>query len=249
MNPTTPAQPDLVRRGRPFAHRRGARGIVLLAAIGFLAILGLVVAVSMHMLEAESEIQAQQQKERIAFYAAEAGLAEARAMIRAMWSPADGFARVFAELTDESTEAQALRNPTREDDPFNMGGACDEPGTAGVPVIPCLYQLIPRQNYFLRVNANHGFDGLDPESEAFYPEQDNVTFETFIYDDADRDNTFTQDANRQFWVVSVGEVAGRPGERPARVTLRALVTGPRPLQSDGSYSSQKGGGASKLGSF
>lgn len=225
-------------------RRQGERGIALLAAIGFLAILGLVVAISMRMLEAESEIQAQQQKERIAFYAAEAGLAEARAMIRAMWNPTDGFARVFAELTNESAAA-ALN--VGDSDEFNMGGACNTP--TGAPTVPCLYKLSPQQNYFLRNDATKSFDDIDAALEPYYPEQNNVTFQTFIYDDADGDNTFVQDANRQFWVVSVGEVAGRSNERPTRVVLRALVTGPEPIQSDGSYSSQKGGGASKLGNF
>lgn len=236
----TKTLPERCRREALLAHRRGERGIVLIAAIGFLAILGLVVAISMRMLEAESEVQAQQQKERIAFYAAEAGLAEARSMIRAMWNPTDGFARVFAELTNGDPSSAENKGTNDE---FNMGGVCDTP--AGAPTVPCLYVLSPRQNYSIQDNSGD----IDAAIEPYYPEQDNVTFQTFIYDDADGDNTFVQDANRQFWVVSVGEVAGRTNERPTRVVLRALVTGPDPIQSDGSYGSQKGGGASKLGNF
>ena len=236
-------RPDGRHPHRRMNFPRAGRGIALLAAIGFLAVLLVVVGVSMHMLNGESEIQFQQQKERVAFYAAEAGLAEARSMIRAMWSPTDGFARVFAELTNEAADA-AINN---EVDEFNMGGQCDTPN--GAPTVPCLYRLSPPQNYFLRNDPALPFDALDAALEPYYPEQNNVTFQNFIYDDADGDNTFTQDANRQFWVVSVGEVAGKPGERPTRVVLRALVTGPHPLQSDGSYGAQKGGGASKLGNF
>ena len=248
---TIEAKPARSRLTRRRSTHRGEHGIIMLAAIGFLAVLGVVVAISMHMLESESAIQSQQLRERIAFYAAEAGLAEARSMIRAMWHPTDGFARVFAELTYESAAVGALLNPTAQDDQYHMGGACNDTLGSGTPVVACLYRLSPRQQYSLRLDDKKSVDGLKDKNNAFaaYPVHDNVSFETFIYDDADQDNNFAQDSNRQFWVVSVGEVNNGNNKRPTRVTLRALVTGPRAQQSAGSYSSQKGGGASKLGVF
>ena len=247
---TIEAMPVRSRLMRRLSARRRESGIIMLAAIGFLAVLGLVVAISMHMLESESAIQAQQLRERVAFYAAEAGLAEARSMIRAMWHPTDGFARVFAELTYENANAESLLNK-EQNDPYHMGGKCNDTLSGGTPVVACLYRLSPRQNYFLRPDEDSDVDGMKElgDNKKLYPVHDNVSFETFIYDDADQDNNFAQDSNRQFWVVSVGEVSNGPNRRPTRVTLRALVTGPRAQQSDGSYSSQKGGGASKLGMF
>lgn len=249
---TIEAKPTRSRLTRRRSTHRGEHGIIMLAAIGFLAVLGVVVAISMHMLESESAIQSQQLRERIAFYAAEAGLAEARSMIRAMWHPTDGFARVFAELTFENAiDAEELLNKPDQGDPYHMGGACNDTLGSGTPVVACLYRLSPRQQYSLRLDDKKSVDGLKDKNNAFaaYPVHDNVSFETFIYDDADQDNNFAQDSNRQFWVVSVGEVNNGNNKRPTRVTLRALVTGPRAQQSAGSYSSQKGGGASKLGVF
>lgn len=249
---TIEAKPTRSRLTRRRSTHRGEHGIIMLAAIGFLAVLGVVVAISMHMLESESAIQSQQLRERIAFYAAEAGLAEARSMIRAMWHPTDGFARVFAELTyEKATNAEELLNPTAQNDPYHMGGACNDTLGGTTAVVACLYRLSPRQQYFLRPDEDSDVDGMEElkDNKKLYPVHDNVSFETFIYDDADQDNNFAQDSNRQFWVVSVGEVNNGNNKRPTRVTLRALVTGPRAQQSAGSYSSQKGGGASKLGVF
>lgn len=244
MIPKHRRQPD-VRKAPLTSKGRSPRGIALMAALGFLAVLLVGVGVSLHMTSSEIAVQAMQQKEGIAFYAAEAGLSEARSLIRSMWNSTDGFSRVFAQLTAQSANADALQNKGGTDD-FGMGGNCDTP--AGNPSIPCLYEFMPRQPYTLRENDAQPFFGVTADDSEYYPDHEGVTFHTFIYDDDDGDNTFTQDANRQFWVVSVGEVATGDG-RPVRAIVRALVTGPNPLQSDGSYESQKGGGASKTGNF
>lgn len=229
--------------------KRGARGIALVAGIGFLAVLGIVAAVSYRMVAGENNIQTQLRKERVAFYAAEAGLAEARAMMRMQWVASTGFQQVFSDMTGTSPAGAALNKDGNEFSQ-HVGGDCNK--IINNRRIPCLYPLAPEQKYPLRESMSDTFDGYSDADEEereklndFFPEQDNVFFQTFFYDDDD-DDDYTSDANRQFWVVSVGEVRGGLLSRPVRVVVRALVTGPLPAELSVGYSGQKGASASKI---
>lgn len=230
--------------------KRDARGLALVAGIGFLAVLGIVAAVSYRMVAGENNIQTELRKERVAFYAAEAGLAEARSMMRAQWVPATGFQQVFSNMTGTTPADAALNDDDDSEFSRHVGGICNE--IQNNRRIPCLYPLTAEQRYPLRVDSAVIFDGYadaDPQEQEkitlFFPDQDNVFFQTFFYDDDD-DDDYTSDANRQFWVVSVGEVRGGLLSRPVRVVVRALVTGPLPAELSVGYSGQKGASASKI---
>ncbi len=228
---------------KPSSCIRTQRGIALLAAIGFLAAIGVGAAVSFHMVSGENNVQHQLLKERIAFYAAEAGLAESRAVIRSLWTLDSGFNNVFSDLTGASPATTPLN---RTGPAFGVPGPCND--TSGTTkATPCLYELLPSTPYAIRPDADHNFsDSLSDDDSEYYPEQANVSFRSFYYDDED-DSDFTGDSNRQFWVVSVGEVQTDRG-RPIRAIVRALVTGPMPSESSVGYSGQKGGDSSKQNS-
>lgn len=218
------------------------RGIAMLAAIGFLAAIGVGAAISFHMVSGENNVQHQLLKEKVAFYAAEAGLAESRAIIRSLWTLESGFNQVFSDLTGASPGTTAL-NQTQA--AFGVPGPCNT-STGGSKATPCLYPLLPSTPYPLRVSEDEAFPGQTADDSEYYPEQANVSFRSFFYDDED-DGNFTVDSNRQFWVVSVGEVRTGDG-RPIRAIVRALVTGPMPSESSVGYSGQKGGDSSKRNS-
>ncbi|NNB93100.1 hypothetical protein HJC10_39895 [Corallococcus exiguus] len=193
----------MVRRPTP---RRQSRGFTLLLALGVVAVVTMAVMLSYSVVGREADTQSDTRRQKQAFFAAEAGLAEGRETIRLM--------------LNNNGNSSTMSLPTA------LGG--------GVPVedIPALaaanppwYELLPgptadKWNRYTLLKANLSASELPAGVD--YPEQNNVRYRVFVRDDVDDDQN-TVDSNRQMWVLAVGEVTTATG-RPTRSMVQALVT-------------------------
>ncbi|NBD07476.1 hypothetical protein [Corallococcus silvisoli] len=189
---------------RPTLRRR-PRGFTLLLALGVVAVVTMAVMLSFSVVGREADSQADTRRRKQAFFAAEAGLAEGREAVRLMMA---------------ANSPQPTLNL-----PNALGGAVpvtDIPGMATAN--PPWYELLPGagagnwNEYSLRVAD---LDATEIPAGVVYPEQRNVRYRVFVRDDVDDENS-SVDANRQVWILSVGEVTSANG-RPTRVMTQALV--------------------------
>ncbi|AFE03813.1 hypothetical protein COCOR_00969 [Corallococcus coralloides DSM 2259] len=193
----------MVRRPTP---RRQSRGFTLLLALGVVAVVTMAVMLSFSVVGREADTQADTRRQKQAFFAAEAGLAEGRETVRLL-------------LNNNGNNS-------------TMGLSAALGGVAPVADIPALaaanppwYELLPGPeggwNPYTVTTAN-----LSPSEIPVgvdYPEQRNVRYRVFVRDDLDDDQN-TVDSNRQLWILAVGEVTMEEGRRPTRSMVQALVT-------------------------
>ncbi|RKH04352.1 hypothetical protein D7V97_25470 [Corallococcus sp. CA053C] len=191
---------------RPTSHRRQPRGFTLLLALGVVAVVTMAVMLSFSVVGREADTQADTRRQKQAFFAAEAGLAEGRETLRLL-------------LTNNGANT-TMALPTA------LGGVApvgDIPALAAAN--PPWYELLPgpgadKWNKYTLLKANLGASEIPTGVD--YPEQNNVRYRVFIRDDMDDDQS-TVDSNRQMWVLAVGEVTTANG-RPTRSMVQALVT-------------------------
>ncbi len=244
-----PARLSALRRHSLAARRTSERGIALLMAIALIAAITAATLISLRAVAAESALQAHERRSREAFFAAQAGMAEARAWVR-------------TQLGGNSHFSEFL-NPS-PGKPFQMyvngpGWPTPEPGLPSDANVPW-FEVIPRTAYTYSTTAlgtgvdpgvggaNREMNGPDGVRIADFPMADNVTYRAFLVDDNDgtaRMGTATDiDANGRVWLVSVGEVAGPPGTQPHRSIIRALIT-PVGSPGDNPEGGDKGGSANQ----
>ncbi|MCP3063024.1 hypothetical protein LXT21_30035 [Myxococcus sp. K38C18041901] len=197
---------------RDLARTRANGGFTLLVALGVVLVVTMAVMLSYRVVGREADTQADARRQKEAFFAAEAGLAEGREAIR-----------LRTGITEE-TYANTLTTI------INSGAEVTELGLAGAN--PPWYELLPAGpgdpwNY-LRLTPGdmpaHEKQGADGVAYEDYPEQNNVRYRVFVRDDVDSDpgavpNT---DTNGLIWVAAVGEVLNRDG-RPTRAVVQALI--------------------------
>lgn len=191
---------------RPRVRRRQSRGFTLLVAMGVVTLVTMTVMLSLNVVSRESDTQGDSRRQKEAFFAAEAALAEGREAIR-------------LRLGDRQTYGNVLST---------LGAAVSEAGLGGAS--PAWFELLPGTaadgwNYFsLSPDTLTSAERANASGVAYsdYPAQRNVRYRVFVRDDAD-DANGTTDSNGQVWLIGVGEVLN-PRGRPTRAIVQALIT-------------------------
>ncbi|MFY2564356.1 hypothetical protein ACN469_42605 [Corallococcus terminator] len=206
-------------------HRHASRGMALLMALGIIAFISAAVVVSLRKVAAESALQAQERRNREAHFAAEAGLAEARVVVRLLLGLGGGVLK-FDPVMERLGNAY---NGTAFD-----GFVQGEPGLPSNAAFPW-YEVIGWTPYSLAAASSGGAIDSDvatanqemngPDGPIFdYPTQERLFYRVFLVDDNDDTPLRRADSNNRVWLVSVGEVRGRDNTQPQRVIIRALIT-------------------------
>jgi hypothetical protein len=192
------------------ARPRAARGIALLMALALIAFITAAAIISLRAVATESALQAHERRGREAFFAAQAGLAEGREVVRLRLNGANTFTALIGALPSTSSEAglpATWRNLIGWQ-PYSLGAT-----DAGLGVDPGV------------TGNNLEMNGPDGARIDDFPTASNVRYRVFISDDNDdlSDNR-DSDPNNQAWIISVGEVEGPPGTQPHRSIVRALIS-------------------------
>lgn len=214
---------------RNLPRNRAARGFTLLVALGVVVVVTMAVMLSYRVVGREADTQADARRQKEAFFAAEAGLAEGR-------------------------EAMRIRTPAI-DERYNVvlaalvgaGATVTEPGLAGAN--PPWMELLPATpgdpwNYLRLAPASMpAAEKANASGDPYvdYPEQNNVRYRVFVRDDLDDENP-TIDSNGRIWVAAVGEVLSRDG-RPTRAIVQALIVNQTGAIAVGPGCTQSGCGA------
>lgn len=182
----------------------------MLMAMGLVALVMLAVAASFTIVGREAAVQGDSRRSKQAFFAAEAGLAEARETVRILLGTDSTYNNVIAAL----------------------GAPVAEPGVGAQTAADPWYEVFPGgwQAYTLGPTAvdtgvtNADREAVDADGDAFldYPDQTNVSYRVFLRDDRD-DTDQASDANRQVWLIAVGQVT-TAGGRPVRAVVQALIS-------------------------
>ncbi|NPD22378.1 hypothetical protein [Corallococcus exiguus] len=192
----------MVRRRTP---RRQSRGFTLLLALGVVAVVTMAVMLSLNVVGREADTQADTRRQKQAFFAAEAGLAEGREAVRLLLSTQTG-----SSMPLEATLGRPrVTLPGMGSDTYPWFDLLPGTGVDGW------------NDYLITKDT---LDGSEIRADITdYPEQRNVRYRVFIRDDDDDSDTgFGTDTNRQLWVIAVGEVTN-PHGRPTRAVVQALV--------------------------
>ncbi|NNC19642.1 hypothetical protein HRD49_16335 [Corallococcus exiguus] len=194
----------MVRRPTP---RRQSRGFTLLLALGVVTLVTMAVMLSYSVVGREADSQADTRRQKQAFFAAEAGLAEGRETVRLIMANAKNLGELTIDLR------ATLGAPVND-----IPGL----GSAARPY----FELLPPgggevwNRYELLTST---LEDAELPANVDYPEQRNVRYRVFVRDDDDSDPSPEVDGNQQVWVVSIAEVAN-PRGRPTRSVVQALVT-------------------------
>ncbi|MCP3103088.1 hypothetical protein LZ198_29835 [Myxococcus sp. K15C18031901] len=209
--------------------RRTRRGFVLLLALGLLVLVTAAVMMSLRAVSTESQLQAHERRAREAFFAAEAGMAEARVILQVLMAETD---------TNYSNVMMQLGNAYRPGGGVDRGYINidnDEPGLPN-PMQPGgfeWYEVLPWTQYTLARGTavlDQDMKGPDGSDIVEYPNPTNVRYRVFLADDDDDviANARRVDSNNQVWLVAVGEVRPAQGQ-PYRTIIRSLVTNTKGL--------------------
>ena len=216
---------------RPTTRRRQG-GFTLLLALGVVTMVTLAVLLSFGVVSREADVQGDSRRYKEAYFAAEAGLAEAREAMR-------------IRLRDE-TYTNVLGVLPIVNEPGLEGGLRPFlevlPGPDGVGSWNSLAidetELAPSERQRT---------GPGGEIEAYnaFPLQENVRYRVFARDDEDGTPDGLTDTNRQVWLIAVGEVVGPAGSRPTRAVIQALITNENSPAVNSPGSTQGGGSSSQ----
>jgi hypothetical protein len=221
-------------------RQRSRRGFTLLMAMGLIAMTTVAVLVALRAVTTESNLQAHERRAREAFFAAEAGMAEARVIVQAIVGDNQQYNGVFAELGNQFN-GTGLAGYVTED------GLPSDPAKPWFQVIPWTEYRMTRGTVGAGIDpgvavANQELTGPDGQPITDYPAPNNVRYRVFIVDDADGDVSRTTDTNNQVWIVSVGEVSSSGGQ-PYRTIVRSLVTNENGVGGGGGYGTKLGSGS------
>lgn len=218
---------------RPKARRQQG-GFTLLLAMGVVTMVTLAVLLSYGLVSREAEVQGDARRYKEAYFAAEAGLAEAREAMRIRLGTDQTYSGVLAVLP--VVNEPGLNGGDR---PFLE--VLQGPGGAGT------------WNSLALVEADLApAERQSPTGEAYaaFPLQENVRYRVFARDDEDPldptdptpANQGIRDTNKQVWLIAVGEVVGPAGSRPTRAVIQALITNENAPAVTSPGSGSEGGG-------
>ncbi|NVJ07687.1 type II secretion system protein [Myxococcus sp. AM001] len=194
---------------RPTARRQQG-GFTLLLAMGIVTMVTLAVLLSYGMVSREAEVQGDGRRYKEAYFAAQAGLAEAREAMR-----------IRLGVDETYTPAIQAMLALQVSEPGLNGGArpyfevLPGPGGAGT------WNSLAINEADLAPAERQSPSG---EDYAAYPRQENVRYRVFLRDDEDGDPSGALDDNKQVWLIAIGEVVGPEGSRPTRAVIQALIT-------------------------
>jgi Tfp pilus assembly protein PilX len=204
---------------RPATRRRHPRGATLLLSLGVVTFLTLGAITTLNLISAQSDPAGQDRRAKEAFFAAEAGLAEAREWLRL---------QTAAIPSPQPTNAILAMLAPAED----VGGDTDpwyQVPLGNTPGAWVAYSLsrAPDANGAQAIDTTVTTAGLeltasDGNPYRAYPEAARVTYRVFLRDDDDGDGDLTVDTNGTVWLVAVGQVQVGTGV-PVQAVVRALV--------------------------
>ncbi len=190
----------------------------MLLALGLVAFVTLAVALSLSVVGKETDFQGASRRQREAFYAAEAGLAEARYIVGDILGNSNQvFTTVIGQLGAPVNVAGIgdSRPNDRWYDVFeNPGGAPDGNWRAYTLTGTAIDTTV----------TTNGRELIDPTGQPYlsFPDHAGVRYRVFLRDDWD-DGDQETDTNGRVWLISVGEVQV-PNGRPVRAVVQALIS-------------------------
>lgn len=213
-------------------RRHTARGTTLLPALGVTTLVLLGTTATLSLVAGESEAQGAARLQRLASFAAEAGLAEGREALAIRTGASTLYNGPLATLP-RAADVGSVEDPW-----FDLLGAAGDPWVA--------YPMTRGDGPEVAISDD------ELPADALLAEQRTLRYRVFVRDDGDvdgagappvRDQAF--DSNGRVWLVAVGEVGLARG-RPVRVVLQQLVRNQTSV-SDVTMepSGQKGGSAAK----
>lgn len=211
---------------RPTARRQQG-GFTLLLAMGVVTMVTLAVLLSYGLVSREAEVQGDGRRYKEAYFAAEAGLAEAREAMRIRLGNLQSYSAALAVMPQVNEPGL----PAAGDRPYLEV----LPGPGGVG----------SWNSLAIVESDMSpAERLSPSGAAYaaFPLQENVRYRVFVRDDEDDTPSGLDDANGQVWLIAIGEVVGRQGSRPTRSVIQALISNENAPAVTSPGSVQEGGG-------
>ncbi len=204
---------------RPRARARHPRGATLLLSLGVVTFLTLGAITTLNLITAQSDPAGQDRRAKEAFFAAEAGLAEAREWLR--------------------LQTAAIPSPQPTNAILAALAPAADVGVAGDPWYQVPLGSTPEAwvGYVLsRAPDASGAQALDSDVTTAglelvasdgapytsYPDASRVAYRVFLRDDDDGDGDLTVDTNGTVWLVAVGQVQVGAGV-PVQAVVRALV--------------------------
>jgi hypothetical protein len=201
------------------------RGSTLLMATGVITLATVGVFMSLGAVQSESSLQGDERRSRIAFFAAEAALAEGRERMRILVGSDPTYTAAIGSLGAFVSETGLPANQMFDVLPWTSY-ALD---SGGAELAVAASELVARDGKRYALNA-----------------QRNVRYRVFVYDDEDGDGSITADSNKLVWLVAVGEVSSEvPGAMPVRSVVRALIRTTAGVPTSPGYGAQKGQGSDK----
>ncbi|HUM10616.1 MAG TPA: hypothetical protein VLT82_06675 [Myxococcaceae bacterium] len=198
---------------------RPPRGATLLLSLGVVTFLTLGALTALNLITAQSDPAGQDRRAKEAFFAAEAGLAEAREWLRlqtaAIPSPQPTNA-ILAALAPAADVGDAS-------DPWYQIPLGSTPDAW----VGYVLSRVPDQSGAQALDDRVDTAGLelvasDGRPYASYPDAARVAYRVFLRDDDDGDGDPTTDANGTVWLIAVGQVQVGAGV-PVQAVVRALV--------------------------
>ena len=228
--------------------RRSQRGFTLLLALGLIAMVTVGVLVALRAVSKESALQAHERRAREAFFAAEAGMAEARVVVQTLADTPEGNYNTAFRALGDAYNGQGFNGFVDE----TADGLPSDSTTPWFEVVRWTDYRMSRGTVGAGIDpsitvVNQELTGPDGEPITDYPEPLNVRYRVFLVDDVDGNASRTADENSKVWLVSVGEVATEGGQ-PYRTIIRSLITSKEGIGGGGGYG-RKLGGSGNTGSY
>jgi len=213
----TVTSPGMDRRAT--TPRKEPRGATLLLALGVMTFLTLGAITTVNLISAQTDPAGQDRRAKEAFFAAEAGLAEAREWLRlqtaAIPSPQPTNA-ILAELAPAA----------------DVGGPADPwyqvpLGANPAAWVPYVLSKVPDASGAQALDSSVITPSLESTASdgtqyASYPDAARVVYRVFLRDDNDGDGDQTVDTNGTVWLIAVGQVQVGLGV-PVQAVVRELV--------------------------
>ncbi|MGZ6140802.1 MAG: PilX N-terminal domain-containing pilus assembly protein [Myxococcaceae bacterium] len=198
---------------------RPRRGATLLLALGVMTFLTLGAITTVNLITAQTDPAGQDRRAKEAFFAAEAGLAEAREWLRLQTAaipspqPTNAILAELAPATDLGGPTDPWYQVPLGNTPASWVGyrLSQSPDATGAQAIdPSV------------TTAGLELTGADGTQYQAYPDTSRLVYRVFLRDDDDGDGDPTVDSNGTVWLVAVGQVQVGLGV-PVQSVVRVLV--------------------------
>jgi hypothetical protein len=201
-------------------RQRTPRGSTLLLSLGVVTFLTLGALTTVNLITAQTDPAGQDRRAKEAFFAAEAGLAEAREWLRLQTAAIPSPQPTNAILAGLGA-ASDIGDP--ETDPWFQVPLMADPSAW----VPYTMSRITDSTGAMAIDPTLTTPGLelvapDGTPYAAYPDASRVRYRVFLRDDDDGDGDPTTDSNGTVWLIAVGQVQVGMGV-PVQAVVRSLV--------------------------